>query len=71
VVFDEMKQLHFRKIFVPKHWHLLTKEQKAQVLEAHLFLEQKSDGTIKGRAVASGNKQWGYISKEGQASMAS
>jgi hypothetical protein len=29
VVFNEMKQLHFHKTFVPKHWHSLTKEQKA------------------------------------------
>jgi hypothetical protein len=54
-VFDEMKQLHFRKTFMPKHLIKLTKEQKARVLEAHLFLKQKSDGTIKERAFAGGN----------------
>ena len=63
-VFDEMRQLHVRKTFVPKHWHQLSKEQRACVLEAHLFLKQISDGTIKGRAVAGGNKQQDYISKE-------
>ena len=68
-VFDEMKQLHFRKTFVPKHWHQLTKEQRAQVLEVHLFLKQKSDGMIKGRAVAGGNKQRDYISKEDASSL--
>jgi hypothetical protein len=63
-VYDEMKQLHFRKTFVPKQWHQLTKEQKGRVLESHLVLKQKKDGTVKGRAVAGGNKQRDYISKE-------
>ena len=67
-VFDEMKQLHVRRTFVPKHWHQLKKEQRARVLEAHLFLKQKTDGTIKGRAVAGGNKQRDYISKEDSSS---
>jgi hypothetical protein len=34
------------------------------VLESHLFLKKKTDGTVKGCAVASGNKQQDYISKE-------
>jgi hypothetical protein len=63
-VFDEMKQLHFCMTFVPKHWHSLTKEQKSQVLEAHLYIKQKSDGTINGRAIKGGSKQWDYISQE-------
>jgi hypothetical protein len=29
-----------------------------------MFLKQKSDGKIKGRTVAGGNKQRNYISKE-------
>ena len=67
-MFDEMKQLHVRRTFVPKHWHQLKKEQRARVLEVHLFLKQKTDGTIKGRAVAGGNKQRDYISKEDSSS---
>jgi hypothetical protein len=63
-VHDEMKQLQFQKTFVPKHWHQLTKEQKSHVLESHLFLKQKKDVTVKGRAVAGGNKQCDYISNE-------
>ena len=34
------------------------------MLESHLFLKEKRDGTVKGRTVANGNKQRGYISKE-------
>ena len=64
MVFNEMKQLHIRKTFVPKQWHQLIKEQRAQVLEVHLFLKQKSDRTIKGRAVAGENKPRDYILKE-------
>ena len=59
-----MKQLHFRNTFRPKHWKDLTATQRLTVLESHLFLKEKRDGTIKGRTVAGGNKQRGYISKE-------
>ena len=61
---SEMKQLHFRNTFRPKHWKDLTATQRRTVLESHLFLKKKRDGTIKGRTVAGGNKQRGYISKE-------
>ena len=35
-----------------------------RILESHLFLKQKRDGTVKGRTVAGGNKQRDYIGKE-------
>jgi hypothetical protein len=34
------------------------------VLESHIFLKEKRDGSLKGRTVAGGNKQRDYISKE-------
>jgi hypothetical protein len=34
------------------------------VSESHMFLKEKGDGSLKGRTVARGNKQWDYISKE-------
>jgi hypothetical protein len=34
------------------------------VLESHIFLKEKRDGSLKGRTVAAGNKQRDYISKE-------
>jgi hypothetical protein len=61
---SEMKQLHFRSTFKPKHWRELSQVQRQTVLESHMFLKQKRDGKIKGITVAGGNKQWDYISKE-------
>ncbi len=43
----EMKQLHRRDSNKPKHWHELTKKQNEQILESHIFVEQKRDGLIK------------------------
>jgi len=37
----EMKQLHWRDSCKPKHWHELTKKQKEQIVESHIFVEQK------------------------------
>ena len=61
---SEMKRLHFRNIFKPKHWRELTHTQRHTVLESHMFLKDKRYGAIKGRAVAVGKKQCDYISKE-------
>ena len=61
---SEMKQLHFRETFKPVHWKDLDQDQRKQVLESHVFLKQKHDGSIKARKVAGGNKQRDYISKE-------
>jgi hypothetical protein len=60
----EMKQLHWCNSYKPKHWHGLTKKQKEQVLESHIFVEQKKDGRIKAQKVIRGNKQRDYITKE-------
>ena len=38
---SEMKQLHFRNTFRPKHWKDLTATQRRTVLEPHLFFFQK------------------------------
>ena len=54
---SEMKQLHFWNTFKPKHWWELTHARRQTVLESHMFLKEKRDGDIKGRAVAGGNKQ--------------
>jgi hypothetical protein len=61
---SEMKQLHFRNTFKPKHWRELNQVQRQTVLESHMFLKKKRDGKIKGRTVDGGNKQRDYISKE-------
>ncbi len=46
------------------HWKSLTAEQRKKVLESHIFVERKRDGTLKAQQVAGGNKQQGYITKE-------
>ena len=61
---SEMKQLHLRNTFKPKHLKQLTDVQRKTLLESHMFLKEKRDGKIKGRTVAGGNKQRDYISKE-------
>ena len=60
----EMKQLHWRDSYKPKLWNELTKKQKEQILESHIFVEQKRDGLIKAQKVIGGNKQQDYITKE-------
>jgi hypothetical protein len=63
-VHSEMKQLHFRDTSRPRHWKELTHTEQKSILESHMFLKEKRSGEIKGRAVAGGNKQRDFISKE-------
>ncbi len=60
----EMKQLHWRNTFKPVLYSELTDRQKETILESHIFITEKRTGKIKGRTVAGGNKQRGYIGKE-------
>ncbi len=60
----EMKQLYWHNLYKPRHWHALTKKQNEQVLESHIFVEEKRDGTIKAQKGIGGNKQRNYITKE-------
>ena len=60
----EMKQLHMRDTFIPKHYKYLDTVQRKSILEYHMFLKEKKNGDIKGRTVAGGNKQRDFISKE-------
>jgi hypothetical protein len=61
---SEMKQLHWRNSFKPVLWKDLSTEQKKTILESHILMKMKQTGEIKGRTVAGGNKQRGYIEKE-------
>jgi hypothetical protein len=54
---SEMKQLHLRKKFKPKHWRELSQVQRQTLLESHMFLKQKPDGNINGRTVTGENRQ--------------
>ena len=60
----EIKQIHMRNTFDPKHWSELTPKQKEQVLEAFMFMEQKKRCKDKGRLVINGKMQRGHITKE-------
>jgi hypothetical protein len=62
----EMKQLHWRNSYKPKHWCELSKRQKEKhaILESHIFVEEKREGQLKARKVIGGNKQRDYITKE-------
>ena len=61
---SEMRQLHLREKFEPRHRHELLAKEKVKVLESHMFLKLKIDCKIKGLAVAGGKKQRDFISKE-------
>ena len=50
----EMKQLHMRDTFIPKHYKDLDVVQRKSILESHMFLKEKENGDIKGRTVAVG-----------------
>jgi hypothetical protein len=56
-VSKELKQLHTRERFTPQHSNDLSDSQKQKALESLMFLKEKRDGTIKGRACAEGRKQ--------------
>jgi hypothetical protein len=60
----DMKQLRWRNSFMPKLYKDLSPEQREKILESHIFIKQKRSVEIKGRTVAGGNKQRGYISQE-------
>ena len=61
---SEMKQLHMKDTFIPLHEKDLTKEHSNTILESHISLKYKRDGTIKGSTVAGSNKKKYFIYKE-------
>ena len=60
-VSKELGQHHYRDTFEPVDPGKLSKGEMGQVIESHLFLKEKRDKTVRGRMVAGGNKQRGYI----------
>ena len=60
----EMKQIHMRDSFKPKHYHELPQTQKARMIESFIFPKEKKDGTLKAQTVLGGNVQRGYITKD-------
>ncbi len=43
----KMKQLHWQNSFMPMHWKSLSAEQCKKVMESHIFVERKQDGSLK------------------------
>jgi hypothetical protein len=43
----EVKELHWRDTYVPKHYSDLTSDEKSKVLESHMFLLKKRSGDTK------------------------
>ena len=60
-IFKELKQLDSgpmkgKPVVTPMNPDLLTKEEKAQALEAVNLIKEKRDGMLKGRTCANGKK---------------
>jgi len=60
----EVRQLHDFKTFRPVHAKALTHQQRIEALSSLIFLKEKSNGDIKGRACADGRKQRATMTKE-------
>ena len=61
----EIDQLHCRTCFTPIDISTLTEEEeKAKAMEALMFLTEKRDGTIKGRAVYNGKPTRVWLKRE-------
>ncbi len=64
----ELDQLHNRKCFEPISVNELTAQEKAKAQDALMFLTEKRDGTVKGRAVYNGKPTREWLSREDAAS---
>ena len=60
----ELTQLHDRDVFCPVDSNDLTAEQKEEAMRLLMFLKEKRDKSLKGRACADGRKQQGKYEKE-------
>ena len=56
-VHSYMKQIHMRDTCIPIHGKYLTKEHRNTILDSHLLLKEKRDGTQKGTTVRGGKNQ--------------
>jgi hypothetical protein len=59
----ELSQLHLRYTFESIDPKKLSPKESKRIMESHMFLKLKRDGTLKGRTVAGGNKQHSTIDK--------
>ena len=63
-VLSELKQLHDRKVMIPKTGSSMSREEKRASLRYLMFLKKKRCGRIKGRGCADGRKQREHTPKE-------
>ena len=56
--------IHEFDLYKTRHWRELTGKRKQQVLESHIFVEQKRDGSTKARNVIGQDKQRDDSTKE-------
>ena len=47
----ELTTLHVMNTWTPKHMHELSREQRSNALSSLIFIKEKWDGTVKGRAI--------------------
>jgi hypothetical protein len=66
--YKEMKQLHDRVVFEPIRIEDLTDIEKRRAMESLIFLVEKRDKSIKGRACANGSSQREYMERDEAAS---
>ena len=66
--YKEMKQLHDRVVFEPIRIEGLTDIEKRRAMESLIFLVEKRDKSIKGRACANGSSQREYMDRDEAAS---
>jgi len=60
----ETSQLHWRETFIPRRMSKLNVEQRAKILQSHMFIVKKRDGNTKARVVTGGNLQRCHVTKE-------
>jgi hypothetical protein len=61
-------QLHMMETLIPQDATKLTRQQRIEALGSLMFLKEKRNGEIKGRACADGRKQRKKINREDAAS---
>ena len=60
----EMKQLHDRECWKPRHINELSEQERRKAMGSLIFLTEKRDGRIKARTVADGSKQRLWMNKD-------
>ena len=59
----ELSQLHNMHTFIPKDLSEITRGMRKKSIASLMFLKEKINGDVKGRACANGSKQRTYIKK--------